>query len=154
MINNDVIRSIRYTLNISETKLLDIITLGGGSVVPTELTSFLKREDEPGYVECNKKVMSQFLNGLIYFRRGKDLNRPPLKFEPLNNNLILKKLRVAFELKDDDILSILEKSEFKISKSELSALFRKEGHENYRACGDQVLRYFLAGLSFKLRPSL
>ena len=64
----------------------------------------------------------------------------------LSNNDILKKLRIALELKDDDIIHILKLADFPISKSELSALFRREDHPNYVACGDQLLRNFLQGL--------
>lgn len=64
----------------------------------------------------------------------------------LTNNDILKKLRVALELRDDDIIEILKLSDFQISKTELSALFRKEDHPNYMKCGDQLLRNFLNGL--------
>ena len=64
----------------------------------------------------------------------------------LSNNDILKKLRVALELKDDDILQILKLVDYEISKTELSAVFRKEDHTNYMPCGDQLLRNFLNGL--------
>jgi uncharacterized protein YehS (DUF1456 family) len=64
----------------------------------------------------------------------------------LTNNDILKKLRVALNLKDDDIIQILKLVEFEISKSELGAIFRKEDHPNYKPCGDQLLRNFLNGL--------
>lgn len=64
----------------------------------------------------------------------------------LTNNDILKKLRVALELRDDDIIEILKLSDFEISKTELSALFRKDDHPNYKKCGDQLLRNFLNGL--------
>lgn len=67
------------------------------------------------------------------------------------NNDILKKLRVALQLRDDDIIDILKLSNFEISKSELSAFFRKEDHPNYRICGDQVMRNFLNGLIVKMR---
>ena len=70
---------------------------------------------------------------------------------PINNNIILKKLRVAFELKDADLHDILQAADFPVSKPELSALFRKEGQKNYRPCGDQLLRNFLKGLALRLR---
>ena len=70
------------------------------------------------------------------------------------NNDILKKLRVALQLRDDDIIEILKLSNFEISKSELSAFFRKEAHPNYRICGDQVMRNFLNGLIVKMRGPL
>ena len=69
----------------------------------------------------------------------------------LTNNDIFKKLRVAHALRDDDIVKILELVDFRISKSELGAFFRKEGHPNYVECGDQILRNFLNGLVIHLR---
>ncbi len=71
----------------------------------------------------------------------------------LTNNDILKKLRVALELKDEDVIKILKLADFDISKSELSALYRKDDHPNYKECGDQLLRNFLNGLIiFKRGP--
>ncbi|MFK1296064.1 DUF1456 family protein, partial [Pseudomonas aeruginosa] len=75
---------------------------------------------------------------------------PPLEL-PLSNNMILKKLRVAFELKEEDLHAILDSVDFPVSKPELSALFRKPGHSNYRTCGDQLLRNFLKGLTLRVR---
>lgn len=71
----------------------------------------------------------------------------------MTNNDVFKKLRVALMLRDDEILDILKLVDFKMSKSELGALFRKEDHPNYRECGDQILRNFLNGLVIHLRGS-
>jgi uncharacterized protein YehS (DUF1456 family) len=138
-------------LNISEFKLVEIVKLGGGDVTQPQMNAYIKKEDEPGFEACPQNVMARFLNGLIYMRRGKDETRPPLAPELPTNNVVLKKLRVAFELKDEDILSMLDEAGFKVSKTELSALFRKEGHHNYRECGDQLLRNFLKGLTNRLK---
>lgn len=153
MINNDVIRSVRYILNVSEFKLVEIVQLGGGEVTQAAMNAYMKSEEEPGFEECPQKIMSQFLNGLIYFKRGKDESRPPLQDELPTNNVVIKKLRVAFELKDDDILEFLTDAGFAVTKSELSAFFRKEGHHNYRQVGDQFLRNFLKGLSARVRKN-
>lgn len=69
----------------------------------------------------------------------------------MNNNDVLKKLRVALMLRDDEIVEILKGVDFRISKSEIGAFCRREGHPNYRECGDQVLRNFLNGLVLHLR---
>jgi len=69
----------------------------------------------------------------------------------VTNNDIFKKLRVALKLKDEDILGILRLVDFKISKSELGAIFRKDDHPNYKECGDQLLRNFLNGLIIYMR---
>lgn len=151
MINNDILRSVRHMLKISELKLVEIIALAHGEVSPEQIHAYLKKEEEEGFLECPQNVMSRFLNGLIYFRRGKDEKRPPLALDLPTNNVVLKKLRVAFELKDTDILEAMKLAGIYITKSELNALFRKEGHPNYRECGDQFLRNFLKGLTIKVR---
>jgi uncharacterized protein YehS (DUF1456 family) len=69
----------------------------------------------------------------------------------MTNNDILKKLRIALELKDSDIIEILKLADFEISNTELSALFRNPEHKNYRECGNQLLRRFLDGLIIKNR---
>ena len=148
MIHNDVLRSIRYMLNISESKLVEITRLGGHEVTREDIASFLKKDDEEGYRECGHKVMAHFLNGLVVFKRGKDDSRPPQPIEvPVTNNTVLKKLRVAFELKDSDIIALIEKSGLQVSKSELGAFFRNREHRNFRECGDQFLRQLLKGLT-------
>lgn len=69
----------------------------------------------------------------------------------MTNNDILKKLRIALKLKDDDILEILKLADFSLSKNEVNALFRNEEHPNYKECGDQILRNFLNGLVIYMR---
>jgi uncharacterized protein YehS (DUF1456 family) len=70
---------------------------------------------------------------------------------PLTNNDILKKLRVAHKLRDTDIVDICALVDFRVSKAELGAFFRKEDHPKYKECGDQILRNFLNGLIIHLR---
>jgi uncharacterized protein YehS (DUF1456 family) len=147
--HNDILRSLRYMLNISDGALIDIIRLGGGDVAKTDMVAFLKTEDEEGYRPCGDEVMARFLNGLVVHKRGQDPSRPPQPLElPVTNNTVLKKVRVAFELKDSDITALIEKSGLRVSKTELSAFFRRPDHRNYRECGDQFLRNLLKGLTF------
>jgi len=148
MIHNDVLRSVRYMLNLRDAKLLEILKLAGTEIPLEEFQKYLKTEEEAGFVACPDEVMAHFLDGLIYFRRGKDPLRPALPIElPVTNNSVLKKLRVAFELKEADIGNILSQAGFAVSAPELSAFFRRKDHPNYRECGDQYLRNFLKGLS-------
>jgi len=148
MLNNDVLRSLRYTLNASDAKMAEIAQLTGCEIPAAEMAAYLKNEDEDGYKPCGDRIMAYFLDGLVIYKRGKDESRPVPPIElPITNNLILKKLRVAFELKEEDMHAILKAADFPVSKPELSALFRKAGHSNYRVCGDQLLRNFLKGLA-------
>lgn len=152
MLNNDVLRSVRYILNVNDQKLTEIAALAEGVVSVKEIEKMLKSEDDPQFLLCSDDLMAHFLDGIIYFKRGKDDSKPPMPFEPpMTNNTVLKKLRVAFELKDEDILALIESANYKLSRSELGAFMRKKDHPNYRPCGDQVLRYFLKGLTTKHR---
>ena len=73
----------------------------------------------------------------------------PVAETHLNNNVIFRKLKIALNLKDTDILNLMRRAGFPLSKPELSALFRKPGHTNYRECKDQILRNFLKGLQLE-----
>ena len=135
-------------LNISDSKLVGIFALSGALVTKADISAYLTREDETGYRECPHELMSQFLNGLVIYRRGINEGAPPLAVEvPITNNVVLKKLRVAFELKDVDIITLIAKCGLRISKTELSAFFRRPDHRNYRECGDQFLRNLLKGMT-------
>lgn len=72
----------------------------------------------------------------------------------LNNNDIIKKLRVALKYRDDDIIRVLKHVGYDISKSELSAFFRSDDHENFKPLKDQILRNFLNGLVIEKRGRL
>lgn len=152
MVNNDIMRSVRFMLDISDIKIVEILKLANYHIEVKTIIGFLKKDDEDGYLPCSDEVLGHFLDGLILLKRGKDKDKPipPLEL-PITNNLVLKKLRVAFSLKEEDLLAILASVNFKISKSELSALLRKKGHINYRDCGDQLLRNFLKGLTNRIR---
>lgn len=148
MLPNDVLRSLRYLLQINNAKVVEICGLAGCLVAEDEIHEFLRHEEDPGFVVCPDDVLAYFLDGLIYFKRGKDESRPAPPLElPVSNNLVLKKLRVAFQLREEDMLAIIQSSGFKFNKAELSAVLRKNGHPNYRECGDQALRHFLKGLT-------
>ncbi|MEA5666180.1 DUF1456 family protein [Stenotrophomonas sp. MH1] len=155
MINNDVLRSIRYMLDLSDAMVVDTILLAdpGFAVDPAQVHDFLRKDDEPLFETCPDAVLARFLDGLIYHYRGRDESQPQRPPEKrVTNNIVLKKLRVAFELKDVDMHAIFEAAGFPMSKPELSALFRQPDHKNYRECGDQALRNFLKGLTQRVRP--
>jgi uncharacterized protein YehS (DUF1456 family) len=160
MTNNDILRSIRYMLDLGDLKVVSIVQMAGTDPesIPVldkaDIQAFAKREDEEGYLACSDKVFAHFLEGLVAYCRGRDPNVPQRPVETrISNNVVLKKLRVAFELKDVDMHEIFASVGFPVSKPELSALFRQAGHKNYRVCGDQMLRNFLKGLTQRVRPS-
>jgi len=156
MINNDVLRSIRYLLDLSDIKVVELAKLADPEfpLEKAEVQAFLRKDDDPDYIDCRDAVLAHFLDGLVIYCRGRNDSLPPRPVEKrVTNNVVLKKLRVAFELKDVDMHQVFESAGFPISKPEMTALFRQPGHTNYRACGDQLLRNFLKGLTLRVRGS-
>ena len=150
MTNNDLLRRLRYALSLKGETIAELCTLGGHDIGPIDVLKLLKKEEETGFVACDDTVMGAFLDGLIISRRGAHDPKPGSTRTAdmaLNNNLILRKLRIALELNDEAMLAILGKAGVQLSKSELSAMFRAEGHRNYKPCGDQILRNFIRGLT-------
>jgi len=154
MRHDDVIKSIRYTLNISDAEIAEIVKLGGYRPTRDEIATIFLDEEEGGEdkKDVSHEMMAHFLDGLIYYKRGKSDKHPPRPITiPVTNNTVLKKLRVAFKLREDQIQQIIKKAGFTVSSSELNALFRDRKHRNFVPCGDQLLRYFLKGLAITFR---
>lgn len=154
MINNDVLRSVRYMLDLGDVHVANLIQMADPGVVldRDEVQGYLRKEDEPGFVPLSDRLLGLFLDGLVLHCRGPRDDAPARAPDRrVNNNVVLKKLRVAFELKDVDLHQVFEAAGHPISKPELSALFRQPGHKNFRLCGDQLLRYFLRGLTLRVR---
>ena len=154
MNNNDILRRLRYALDISNPGMVEIFKLSGCNIEQPTLIKFLKKEDEEDYIECSSPLMTFFLDGLIIHKRGRRESSTELVSKPpaeLTNNTILKKLRIALDFKEDDMIAIMKLADITLSKSELSALFRNKGHKNFKECGDQFLRNFLKGLTIRLR---
>jgi uncharacterized protein YehS (DUF1456 family) len=154
MINNDVMRSIRYMLDLGDNKVAEIIQLADEDfpIEKAQVHALLKKEDEDGFVACSDRVLAHFLDGLVFYYRGRDKSLPPRPVETrITNNVVLKKLRVAFQLKDVDMHEVFEAAGFPLTKPELTALFRQADHKHYRPCGDQILRNFLKGLTVRFR---
>ncbi len=152
MANNDILRSIRDALELDDVTMIRIFREAGREVGQSAISAFLKREDEDDYIPCTNPVMGFFLDGLIIHNRGKQEGSPAPAAKPmaeLTNNAILKKLRIALDLKEDDMVGILKLAGITISKHEITALFRKQGHKHYKACSDQLLQGFITGVALR-----
>jgi uncharacterized protein YehS (DUF1456 family) len=162
MLNNDIMIRLRYALDIKDTDMVEIFELGGVNVTKDDVRMMLQRIDEDeygeeivpeGYIRVNNAMMEQFLNGMVTFKRGKrpgETGAPPLTGETVNNQL-LKKVKIALSLTSEDMLEIFDLAGVRVSKGELGAILRKEGHKNYRECGDKFARNFIKGLALKHR---
>ncbi|MCW3806917.1 DUF1456 family protein [Plebeiibacterium marinum] len=152
MNNNDVFRNLRYIFDFDDNKMMKLFSLGNKAVTRAQISDWLKKEDHESYKTIVDENLSAFLNGLIVLNRGAQDGSPAVNEKRLNNNQIMRKLKIALQLKDEDLIEILSLIDFKISKHELSAFFRKPGHNHYRVCKDQILRKFIFGLRAKYRP--
>lgn len=174
MDNNDVLIRLRYALDIKNTDMVEIFKLGGIEVTKEDVLKILKKSNDSDHneadndgeladneenIKCNNFMLDSFLNGLIIFKRGKQDPKPgqperpalSIKNNESVNNILLKKLKIALALTSEDMLDILEEAGVLITKGELSAVLRKEGHKNYKVCGDRYTRNFLKGLAVKYR---
>ena len=152
MTNNDILRRLRFVFDFNNAKMIRKFAKVKHEMTSEQLIDLLKKEDEEGFTPCDDTTLCRFLDGLIISKRGlKTGAEIPEPLERMNNNMIFKKLRVALELREEDITSLLASVDMPMTKSELSALFRNPQHKNFKICGDQVLRNFLNGLSLKHR---
>ena len=169
MNNNDILIRIRYALNLKDGQMVKIFKLCGVEVTEEEVKKMLtKVKEEFGFQDadinetlpCNNKMLDAFLNGLITFKRGPQEKKSGQPENPVSitrrnniNNIVLKKLKIALSLTSEEVIDILGLAGVKISKGELSAVLRKEGHKNYKECGDRYLRNFLKGLAIQYRTT-
>ncbi len=151
MLNNDVLRRVRYILDFSDRQMMKTFGLAGLEVSREGVSQWLKKDDDPDFQRCEDLEFAVFLNGLIIEKRGKREGEQPKPEKSLTNNIIFRKLIIAFNLKSEEVIEILDLAGLRISKHELSALFRKPDHKNYRECKGQILRNFLSGLQLKFR---
>ncbi|GAB3535404.1 DUF1456 family protein [Pontibacter brevis] len=146
MTRNDILRRIRYTFDYNDSEMIALFASGGKQVTRAEISDWLKKEDDPESKEIDDENLAAFLNGFINEKRGKKEGEQPSPEKKLNNNIILRKLKIALGLKDEDIIKILERVRFRLGKAELSAFFRNPSQTQYRPLKDQILRNFLQGM--------
>jgi len=173
MENNDILIRLRYALDIKNNDMVEIFKLGGFEVTKGEVLKILTKptdsyddedyyaediEEDEEHINCTNSMLESFLNGFITFKRGRQEPRPgqpespvPSKSRESINNQLLKKVKIALSLTSEDMLDIFEKAGITVTKGELSALLRKEGHKNYKQCLDKYARNFLKGLAIKYR---
>ncbi|EDL66598.1 DUF1456 family protein [Bacillus sp. SG-1] len=156
--NNDILIRLRYALDIKNTEMVEIFKLGGIDLSKEEVMKVLtKSEDDEvpsdNHIPCDDEMFESFLNGFITFKRGPkpvDPDRPALSYEHVNN-LLLKKVKIALSLTSEDMIDILQDAGVTVTKGEMGAILRREGHKNYQICGDRYARNFLKGLTIRYR---
>lgn len=151
MTNNDILRRLRFIFDFGDSQMMALFASAGFTASREQVSNWLKADDKPDFKPLRDVELAYFLNGLINKKRGKREGEQPAAEKVLNNNIILRKLKIALDYKDEQILEVMTLAEFPLGKHELSAFFRKPGHNNYRECQTQVLRNFLRGLQLTLR---
>lgn len=161
MNNNDRLTRLRYALDIKDEDVVKIFDMGGASVTADQVRAFTTstRTGEDEYEREYEEVLDneqfeRFLNGIIASQRGVREGAPEPKLELTDdnaNNLLLKKMKIALSLTTEDLHEIMEEAGGRLTKSELGAVLRKEGHRNYKPCGDRYARNFLNGLKMRYR---
>jgi uncharacterized protein YehS (DUF1456 family) len=151
MNNNDILRKLRYTFNFSDDKMIELFALAESEVTRSTVSDWMKKDEDPNFIQLFDKDLACFLNGFIIDKRGKKDGQATVNEKSINNNIIFRKIKIALSFQDDDILEVLDLAGFRFSKHELSAFFRNPSQSQFRPCKDQVLRNFLLGLQLKYR---
>jgi uncharacterized protein YehS (DUF1456 family) len=144
---NEVIFRIQKALSLSLDDIIEMYKLEHYTIEPSRIDSLIKRHQHKDFELCSYEELGTFLDGLVTLKRGpspKKSNNDEIV--ELTNNLILKKLRIALELKEAETEIIFGLAEVELTKQELKSLFRKEGHKNFKPCSDALLMSFLEGL--------
>lgn len=153
MTNNDILRRVRYIFDFNDDKMIALFAHAGREVARSEVSAWLKKPEDEGFEPLEDATLALFLDGLIVERRGPKDGPQHQSETEINNNIVFRKLKIALDLKAEDILELLASVDSVISKHELSAFFRKPGHKHYRACNNQLLRNFLRAVQQRERPS-
>jgi len=159
MNNNDILRRLRFAFDFADKDAVGFFNLDPSSNAPMDKEGYrarLAKDDDPQFIACSDGELCAFLDGFVVDQRGlRDPAPAPQAPKPadfrLSKNDVLKKLRIALTFREEDMLETLELGGSKLSRGELGALFRKPGHKHYRACGNQVLRNFIKGLTEQIR---
>ena len=151
MKSNDILRRVRFIFDFDDSKMISLMSSAEEKVTRAQISNWMKRDDDPAQQALPDSQLALFLNNLIESKRGKREGPKPPVEKRLNNNQVFMKMKIALGLQAEEVLDILSKAGFKLSKHELSAFFRKPGHKHYRECKDQVLRN-LHGLQLIHRP--
>ena len=150
MNNNDILRRLRFAFNYNDAQLAKVIGHVETEPDQTQISRWLKREEDEGFQPISDTNLCQFLDGLIIEKRGpRPDGTTPKPVASLSRNEILKKLRIALTLKEEGMMEVFSRAEFVVTKAELGSFFRKEGHRNFAECPEQVLRKFIQGLGKK-----
>jgi len=145
---NEILYRIQKALNLTTEEMLEAYKLEAYKMDASHLESLLKRHQDDGFSLATYEELGVFLDGLVTLKRGPSPKKPnDDEAVELTNNLILKKLRIALELKEAETEIIFGLADVELSKLQLASLFRKEGHKNFRACSDELLMAFLDGLN-------
>ncbi|MCD6435844.1 MAG: DUF1456 family protein, partial [Clostridiales bacterium] len=145
MKNNDLLIRLKDALSITNEEIIEIFKFGEVEITDKEVKMMLTEVNDEKYdLECDNYKLEAFLNGFIIFKRGKKENndgkpnKPALAIKDKRsvNNVLLKKLKIAFSLTADDMIDIFDEAGFTVTKGELTPLFRKEGHKHYKKCSD------------------
>ncbi len=144
---NEILYRIQKALNLTTEEMLEAYRLEAFPMEASHLESLLKRRQDKDFIPASYEELGVFLDGLVKLKRGPSPQKSNEdEAVELTNNLILKKLRIALELKEAETEIIFGLADVELSKQQLASLFRKEGHKNFKACSDELLMAFLEGL--------
>jgi uncharacterized protein YehS (DUF1456 family) len=146
--HNDTLDRLRAVLKLTDVQVAECFALAGHTLTSEVLAGLGAQVQGDARTVMTDALLGGFLDGLIIARRGPrpGSGAPREAVAELTHNIVLKKLRIALNLYEEDMLKLFRAGGKTISKGELTALFRKPTHKHYRECDDPLLSVFLEGI--------
>lgn len=152
MTNNEILQLVINTFELTNSAVVEIFSLADFKATEDQVADWLTLENDDSLITLSGTELAVFLNGFINLKRGKREGEQPKPQTFLNNNMVFQKLRIALDLKTEDILEIFRLVDVRFSKHEITSFFRKPNNDHYRECLDNTLQNFLQGVQSQLRP--
>jgi len=149
MTNNDLLFKIHTIFDHTTEEMLEIFSFADQKVSAEQLNAWILKSEEETSESLDDKNLESFLNGYIVFKRGPSDKGLPALSAKLNNNIIFTKLKIALNLKAEDLIAHFKIAGLELSKHEISAFFRKPENKHYKKCTAQTLACFMKGVTLK-----
>ena len=150
MNTNAIFCELTQALQLNTAQVKDWFAAIGADIPEAEVDGLIHNT---AATALPQPLLAQLLDQWVEIQRGPkpivgDAQAAPKR---LSNNDVLKKLRIAYRLQDEDVRQLLKLVTIELTKSDLSALFRKPGQSQFKTCDDEFVLDYIRGLGLLLR---
>lgn len=151
MYPNLVLKRVSAISNLTNRQIANVLKKSNKKLTSATVDLWLLEEEDTNHVPLSSVDLSFFLNGLIiHFRGAREDGFVPEADKDLDNNMIFKKLKIAYDIQTDEIAPMFRAINRRITKNEVASFLRGANHAQYREMKDQYLRNFMSAIKKKM----